>query len=263
MSGGAALAASRGMVWFIGAGPGDPELITVKGRRLIERADLVLYAGSLVPPEVVACSKKEAVILDSASMTLEQTHAAMRGAALAGGLVARVHTGDPMLYGAVREQMRLLEADGIPHAVVPGVSAAFAAAASARVSLTVPESVQSFAVTRLGGRTPVPESQRVAEYARHGGSLAVYLSADAPELLAEELRRGGLSEDTPVLLAHKAGWPDEKLVWATLATLARTAGRHGFGRQTVFLVLPGEKERQGAASRLYAREFSHGYKNGR
>ena len=263
MSGDQASTPGAGIVWFIGAGPGDPDLITVKGQRLIKTADLVLYAGSLVPPAVVACAKPEATVLDSASMTLGQTHAAMRETALAGGLVARVHTGDPMLYGAVREQMRLLKAEGIPYAVVPGVSAAFAAAALAGASLTTPESVQSFAITRLDSRTPVPPDQSVAAYARHGGSLAVYLSAGAPERLAEELRQGGVSEDTPVLLAHKVGWPDQCLVRATLATLARTAKERGFGRQTGFLVLPGEKKTRGADSRLYAEGFSHGYREGR
>jgi len=254
--------ARLGVVWFIGAGPGDPELITVKGKRLIEDADLVLYAGSLVPPAVVACAKQTATVLDSAPMTLEQTHALLRETALSGGLVARVHTGDPMLYGAVREQMRLLDADGIPYAVVPGVSAAFAAAAAANVSLTVPEMVQSFAITRMDGRTTVPEGQSVAAYARMGGSLAVYLSAEDPEKLARELRRGGLGEDTPILLAHKVGWPDQRLVRTTLAAMSQSAREHGFGRQTVFLILPGEKEEQSPASRLYDRGFSHGYRKG-
>ncbi len=251
---------TMGMVWFIGAGPGDPELITVKGRRLISEADLVLYAGSLVPLAVVDCAKKEARIVDSASLTLEESHALMRDAAFAGGLVARVHTGDPLLYGAAREQMALLREEGIPCAVVPGISAAFAAAASAGVSFTVPETVQSLAVTRLDGRTPVPEGQRVADYARHKASLAVYLSAREPEILAEELRQGGLAEDTPILLAHKVGWPDEKLAWASVADVALVAREQGFTRQTVFLVLPGEKEKDSARSRLYDGAFSHGFR---
>lgn len=251
-----------GMVWFIGAGPGDPELITVKGRRLVSEADLVLYAGSLVPREVVACAKSGARVLDSAAMTLEETHALMRDTARADGMVARVHTGDPMLYGAAREQMALLEADGIPCAVVPGVSAAFAAAAAAKASLTVPERVQSFAVTRLDGRTPVPEGQGVADYARRGGSLAVYLSARMPDALARELRAGGVAEDCPILLARMVGRSEEKLAWSTLADLERTIVEQGFDRQTVFLVLPGEKEKSSPASRLYAKEFSHGFRPG-
>lgn len=252
--------ASPGKVWFIGAGPGDPELLTVKGRRLISEADLVLYAGSLVPREVVACAGPEAGVLDSSSMELGELHALMRDAALSGKMVARVHTGDPMLYGAAREQMALLEADGVPCGVVPGISAAFAAAAAAGVSLTVPEVVQSFAVTRLDGRTPVPEGQSVAEYARHGGSLAVYLSARTPDLLAGELRKAGLAEDTPILLAHKVGWPEEKLAWGTLGTLESIAVERGFTRQTVFLILPGERERHSAPSRLYSKDFCHGYR---
>lgn len=254
-----AAALERGKVWFIGAGPGDPELITVKGRRLIAEADLVLYAGSLVPPEVVACAKTGARVIDSAPLTLEQTHALMRETALSGRMTARVHTGDPMLYGAVREQAALLDRDSIPWAVVPGVSAVFAAAAAAGVSLTVPERVQSLAVTRLDGRTPVPEGQRVADYARHGASLAVYLSAGEPGMLAEELRRGGLAGDTPVLLAHRVGWPEEQLVRTTLDSLETDVRAQGFTRQTVFLILPGEKG-ESPPSRLYAKEFSHGYR---
>ena len=254
------LSSSPAMVWFIGAGPGDPELITVKGRRLISEADLVLYAGSLVPVEVVSCARPGAKVVDSAPLTLEETHALMRDAVLAGGMAARVHTGDPMFYGATREQMALLERDGIAFAVVPGVSAAFAAASAAKVSLTVPEQVQSLVLTRLDGRTPVPDGQNVSDYVRHGASLAVYLSAGAPGLLAEELRLGGADEDMPVLLAHRVGWPDEKLVWTTLAGLEATVREQGFARQTVFLILPGEKQRQSPASRLYAREFKHGYR---
>ena len=164
-----------GMVWFIGAGPGDPELITVKGRRLIEQADLVIYAGSLVPREIVACAKDGARVEDSASMTLEQTHALMRDAAPGGGLVARVHTGDPLLYGAAREQMALLEADGIPCAVVPWISAAFAAAAAAKASITVTDTVQRLAVTRLDRRTPGPPGERGSGEPGHREQSAGYL----------------------------------------------------------------------------------------
>ncbi len=236
-------APGQGMVWFIGVGPGDPELITVKGRRLIGEADLVLHAGALAPVEVLAWAKAGARVADSASLTPEEAHSLMRDAALSGLMVARVHAGDPMLYGAAREQVALLEQDGISCAVVPGISAAFAAAAAAKVSFTVLERVQSLVVTRLDGRTPVPEGQSVADYVRHGGSLAVYMAARDPGILAEELRRGGAAEDTPILLAHRVGWPDEKLAWTTLAGLETTAREQGGTRQTVFLILPGEKHR--------------------
>ncbi|MDL2210158.1 precorrin-4 C(11)-methyltransferase [Desulfovibrio sp. OttesenSCG-928-O18] len=251
-----------GVVSFIGAGPGDPELITVKGRRLIEEADLVVYAGSLVPGAVVACAKDGAGVLDSASMTLEETHAVMRDAAFSGKNVARVHTGDPSLYGAVREQTALLERDGIPYQVVPGVTAAFAAAAAARVSFTVPEVVQSFAIARVAGRTGVPQGQSVGDYARHGGSLAVYLSASEVEQLQRELLDAGVAGDTPVLAAYRVGWPDERLVWTCVAEFVTAVARAGFERQTVFLILPGERnaDEKTVRSRLYAGEFSHGFR---
>jgi precorrin-4/cobalt-precorrin-4 C11-methyltransferase len=255
----------RGTVFFIGAGPGDPELITVKGRRIIDAAELVLYAGSLVPRAVVEGAKPGAAVLDSSGMTLEETHALTREAVLAGKTVARVHTGDPSLYGAAREQMALLDAEDIPYQIVPGVTAAFAAAAAGRVSLTVPESVQSFSVTRLGGRTDVPQSQSVRELARHGGSLAIYLSAPDAARLECELLAGGVDPKTPVLVAYRVGWPEERLVRTEVASLAATVAAEKFTRQTVFLVLPGERDGGGnkegpPVSRLYAGDFFHGFR---
>jgi precorrin-4/cobalt-precorrin-4 C11-methyltransferase len=247
-----------GMVWFVGAGPGDPELITVKGRRLLAEADFILYAGSLIPPAMMA--ETRARIVDSSSLTLEETHALLCASARAGETAVRLHTGDGGLYGAMREQKLLLDAQGIPNAVVPGVSAAFAAAAAAGVSFTVPETTQSLVMTRLHGQTPVPEGQRIRDYARHGGSLAIYLSAGDPERLVEELRTGGVPEDTPVIAAARVGWPEERIVRATLADLARTMSREDFSRQTIILVLPGESKEQSPPSRLYAGDFRHGYR---
>jgi precorrin-4/cobalt-precorrin-4 C11-methyltransferase len=244
-------------VFFIGAGPGDPGLITVRGRDLVARADLVLYAGSLVPAEVVACARPGALVADSAGMSLEETHALMVETVRRGGLVARVHTGDPSLYGSVREQAELLDRDGAPWSVVPGVTAAFAAAARAGVSFTVPEGTQSLVITRLEGRTPVPEAERLRELARHGSSVAVYLSADKADALAAELRRAGLPEDTPIVVGHKVGHPREKIVRTTLGGL--TESMDGITRQAVFLVLPGLTAPR-AASRLYAADFGHGFR---
>ncbi|CAK7070482.1 MAG: Cobalt-precorrin-4 C(11)-methyltransferase [Desulfovibrio sp.] len=255
----------HGTVYFIGAGPGDPELITVKGRRLIEEAALVLYAGSLVPAALVACAKATAQVVDSSSMTLEETHAAMREAAFAGLQVARVHTGDPSLYGAVREQAALLERDGIPYAIIPGVTAAFAAAAAAKISFTVPETAQSFAITRMEGRTPVPPGQRVRDMAAHGGSLAVYLSAPETERLQAELLEAGLLPDTVVIAAYRVGWPEEKIIRTTVKELAAAVNANGLDRQTVFLILPGESRLSGGSadtrSRLYAGEFAHMFRD--
>lgn len=247
-----------GLVSFVGAGPGDPELLTIKGRKAIEQAGLVLYAGSLVSPAVAACAKTGARVADSAPLTLAECHALVRAAALAGENVARVHTGDPSLYGALREQTALLDQDGIPWRVIPGVTAACAAAAAAGVTFTVPEATQSLIISRLEGRTPVPQRERLAALAAHKTSLAVYLSAHSAQGLQEELSRS-LPPETPVLCASRVGWPDEKLIWSSLGELAGCVAAHGITRQAVFLVLPAALEK-GAASRLYAEDFKHGFR---
>ncbi|UIJ37224.1 precorrin-4 C(11)-methyltransferase [Desulfobaculum bizertense] len=246
-------------VWFVSAGPGDPELITVKGRRFIEEADCVIYAGSLVPRELVACAKDGAEVYDSAPMTLEETHAIIREAVAQDKKVVRVHTGDAGLYGAVREQARLLDADGISWAVLPGVTAAFAGAAAAGMSFTVPENTQSLIITRLEGRTPVPEREKLRKLASHGCSMAIYLSSGNPEGVQEELQAGGLDDETPVVLAYRVGWPQQTIVRSTLGKLAATAHENNFTRQTVFLIFPGE-DGEDHISKLYDEGFSHGFR---
>lgn len=248
-----------GLVSFVGAGPGDPELLTLKGRKAIEEAELVLYAGSLVPRAVVECARPGAEVVDSAPLTLEECHARMRGTALAGGRVARVHTGDPTLYGALAEQTALLHRDGIPWQVIPGVTAACAAAAAAGVSFSIPGLRQSLILCRAAGRTPVPERESLAALAAHRAAMAVYLSAQSAAALAEELERE-LDPETPVLCAHRVSWPDQRLVWTTLGGLAACVAENGLDRQTVFLILPGEEKATGARSRLYAPDFSHGWR---
>ncbi|WP_419785903.1 precorrin-4 C(11)-methyltransferase [Pseudodesulfovibrio sp.] len=250
-------------VHFIGAGPGDPELLTVKGKRLIEEAALVLYAGSLVPREVVACASKDARVEDSAPLNLEETHALMVETVRTGGDVARVHTGDPSLYGAIREQIALLERDGIEYDVVPGVTAGFAAAAAAKISYTVPEVTQTLIFTRLAGKTPVPEAESLDKLAAHGAALCIYLSAGDPEGVRDKLLAGGYAPATRVVMAHRVGWPEERVVRTELATLADAARENGFTRQTVFLVLPGQGDMDDAATKslLYDAGFAHGYRD--
>lgn len=249
-------------VFFIGAGPGDPELVTVKGQRLIREADLVLYAGSLVPEAVVAEAKDGATVADSAPLNLEETHALMMQTVAEGGMVARVHTGDPSLYGAIREQMDLLDRDGVAYEVVPGVTAGFAAAASACRSYTVPEVTQTLIFTRMAGRTPVPESERLRELAAHGSAMCIYLSAGDPEGMQAELEAAGLPGSTLVVQAYRVGWPEEQVAETDLAHLAVTARENGFTRQTVFLVLPGQggEDAGTARSLLYDKDFRHGYR---
>ncbi len=248
-------------VYFVGAGPGDPDLITVKGQKCIQQADLVLYTGSLVPKEVVACAKENAKVVDSSSMTLNETHAMILETVRSGGTVARVHTGDPSLYGAIKEQMILLDHNAISYEVIPGVTVAFAAAAAAKISFTLPEKAQTVIFTRMEGRTPVPDRERLRDLARHNTSMALYLSSSDPDGVVKELMAGGYSGETPVVVAYRVGWPDELLVTTQLSALADVVKETGIQKQAVFLVLPGQKD-DPVFSRLYSPEFSHGFRDG-
>lgn len=251
-----------GKVYFIGAGPGDPELVTVKGQRLISEADLVLYAGSLVPIEVVACAKDGARVENSASLNLEETHAMMMETLREGGTVARVHTGDPSLYGAIREQIELLDRDEAEYEVIPGVTAGFAAAAASCRSYTVPEVTQTLIFTRLAGKTPVPESEDLRKLASHGSAMCIYLSAGNPEGVQRELLAGAFTESTQIVMAYRVGWPDQRVVECELGQLAETARCNGFVQQTVFMVLPGQGALDSgtAKSLLYDKDFQHEFR---
>jgi precorrin-4/cobalt-precorrin-4 C11-methyltransferase len=248
-------------VYFIGAGPGDPELITVKGQKIIKAADLVLFTGSLVPREVIDAAGPRAEIVDSAPLTLEQTNDLLVRTVRAGKIAARVHTGDPALFGAVREQIDLLDAAGIDHEIIPGVTAAFAAAAAAKVSFTAPGGTQSLILTRMAGRTPVPDTEAIRHMAAHGSSLAVYLSADKHEALEKELLEAGLSPETTIIIGTMVGHPQEQIVRTRLKDLSRTARANNLTRQAVFLILPSEN-RDRERSRLYDPSFAHGYRTG-
>ncbi|MBF0514014.1 MAG: precorrin-4 C(11)-methyltransferase [Desulfovibrionaceae bacterium] len=246
-------------VYFIGAGPGDPELLTLKAARLIASADVVVYAGSLVSPGIAALAKSGAELHDSAALTLEQTHGIIKAAVAKGQTAARVHTGDPSLYGAVREQAQLLAADNIAYEIVPGVTTAAAAAAALGVSFTSPETGQTLILTRAPGRTPVPEAESLRSLAAHRCALAIYLSVHKAGFVQNELLAGGLDPQTPVALVHRLGWPGEKRLLTTLGELASAAAAHDLTRQTVILVLPGESL-PAVRSRLYDPNFSHGYR---
>lgn len=245
-----------GSVTFVGAGPGDPELLTIKGRKALEEADVVVYAGSLVPRAIVDFARQSAAKYDSATMTLPQIHAIMRDKAREGKNIVRLHTGDPSLYGTLFEQTRLLDRDKIPWSVIPGVTAAMAAAARAGVSFSVPESTQSVILTRMGGRTPMVED--IGELARHGSSMAIYLAGARAEELQNALEKE-LPPHTPVICAHRVGWREERIFFTTLSDLGQCVAANGLTRQTVILVLPGHIRRSGT-SRLYDANFSHGFR---
>ncbi|MBX6394514.1 MAG: precorrin-4 C(11)-methyltransferase [Alicyclobacillaceae bacterium] len=255
---------AKGKVYFIGAGPGDPELITVKGKRLIEEADLILYTDSLVNPEVLRGAKPGARIEGSAGLTLEEIGERMITAARRGERVARVHTGDPSVFGAVLEQAALLERAGVDWEIVPGVSSAFAAAAVLGTELTVPELTQTVILTRAEGRTPVPEKEKLADLARHDCSLALFLSAGLIRRVTEALREAGWDEDVPVAAVYKATWPDQVVVRSTLGRIAEDMQTAGIRSHAVILAgraLDPELRRTGRfKSKLYDKTFAHRYR---
>ena len=249
------------MVHFVGAGPGAPDLITLRGAALLERADQVIYAGSLVNPALLTRCKANCRILNSARMTLEEVIAAVEEAEAAGRVTVRLHTGDPSLYGAIREQMAELERRTIPYDVTPGVSSFCAAAASLNAEYTLPGLSQSLIITRMAGRTPVPERESVEKLARHGASMALFLSAGMLEELQAALLKGAYAEDTPAAIVYKASWPEEKTLRCTLSTLAETARAAGINKTA--LVLVGDfLSVDFARSRLYAPDFTTGYRKG-
>ena len=247
------------MIYFIGAGPGAIDLITVKGKELLEKADLIIYAGSLVNPGLLKYAKPECVIMDSAKMTLEEVIAAMVPAAQAGKLVVRLHTGDPSVYGAHREQIDLLRSYNLEFEIVPGVSSFCAAAAVLEAEYTLPNVSQSVIITRMEGRTPVPNKQKIADYAAHHATMVIFLSSGMLEKLEQELVKGGYKKDTPAAIVYKASWPDEKIVRCTVGTLAENALKYGINRTALITVgdfLGCEYER----SELYNPTFAHGYR---
>ena len=248
-------------VYFIGAGPGDPELITVKGQRLIRECPLVLYAGSLVPKEVVLTANPAAEIVNTADLSLDEIIARIRNAHQRGWDVARVHTGDPALYGAIGEQMRALEALGIPYQVIPGVTAAFAGAAMLRRELTLPGISQTVILTRHAGKTPMPEGESLPELARHRATLASYLSVDKlPEIVAELIPHYGA--DCPAAVLHRVSWPDQDGVVGTLADIAAKVTAKGFTRTALILVGRVIQPEGFPASYLYSPEHAEVYRRG-
>ncbi|MDR3569797.1 MAG: precorrin-4 C(11)-methyltransferase [Syntrophobacteraceae bacterium] len=252
-------------VRFVGAGPGDPELITVKGMRLLQEADRVVYAGSLVPKTLLQYCRENVLAFDSASLTLAQTHALLKEGYIAGEKVVRLHTGDPGLYGALHEQMALLHRDNIAYEIIPGVSAAFAAAAAMNRVLTIPELSQTVILTRLGARTPVPGREKLADLAAHRASMVIYLSVQRIEEVVGQLREH-YPGDTPAVVAYRVGWPDQKFLHSTLDAIAARVRVEQIGRQALILVgdVFGEKALDGEGikrSKLYDESFSHQYRD--
>ena len=250
------------MVHIVGAGPGAPDLITVRGQKLLETADVVIYAGSLVNTELLAGLRENCRVYNSALMTLEEVLEVIREAEEQGLDTVRLHTGDPCLYGAIREQMDAMDRLGISYDICPGVSSFCGAAAALNMEYTLPEISQSVVITRMAGRTPVPERESVASFAAHGATMVLFLSSGLLTELAEELMRGGYGADTPAAIVYRATWEDEKKVLCTVGTLAERAAGEKITKTALIIVGNAVSQSGYALSKLYDPGFSTEYRQG-
>lgn len=246
------------MVYFIGAGPGDPELLTIKGKKIIDSADVIIYAGSLVNREVLKDIKSGAKVYNSATMHLEEVIEVMKEAEKKNLMTARVHTGDPAIFGAHREQMDTLEREGIEFCVIPGVSSFVAAAAALKKEYTLPEVTQSIILTRMEGRTPMPEKESIEAFAKHQATMVIFLSANRIEELVEQLQTS-YPVDTPIALVYKASWPEEKIIQGNLGNIAELVRKANITK-TGLIVVGRFLGDQYALSKLYDKHFSHEYR---
>ena len=246
-------------VWFIGAGPGAPDLLTIRGAKLIADADVVVWARSLVHEGVLEHARPNAEIIESTTIPLEGVLELYERAVREDLEIARIHSGDPSLWGAVLEQVEFCEELGLDWEIVPGVSSLGAAAAAIGRELTVPEVAQSVILTRRASRTPMPNNEDIKAFAAHGTTMAIFLSAARPRLLQEELLEGGYAPDTPCAVVYRASWPDEQVIECRLRELADRIREAGFTRQALVLVGPG-LEAGGTRSHLYSPAFSHSFR---
>lgn len=243
------------MIYFVGAGSGAPDLITIRGAKLIQQADVIVYAGSLVNPALLEDKKESCMVYNSAVMTLEQVMDVMIPASKAGKLVVRLHTGDPCVYGAHREQMDVLDREGLAYEVVPGVSSFCGAAAALKAEYTLPDVSQTVILTRMEGRTPVPPKEKIELLAAHGATMVIFLSAGQLEMLSQRLTEGGYAPDTPAAIVYKATWPDEKVIRTTVSGLAQAAETHQVTK-TALITVGGFLGNEYQRSKLYDPSFT-------
>ena len=250
-------------ILFVGAGPGDPDLITVAGQKALAQADLVVHAGSLVNPEILAWCRPEAVLVDSAPLDLEEITGIMIRGCKEGKKVVRLHTGDPSIYGAIHEQMAVLKKHRLTWKVIPGITAALAGAAALGLEYTLPEITQTFIITRAAGRTPMPEGEELAALAASRSSMAIYLSASLGESVGKTLSEA-YGPDAPLALLYRVSWPDARTVWTTCGRLAETLRNESLDRHTLILAGPAlaalKSGEETPKSKLYDAAFTHGYR---
>ena len=249
------------MIHFVGAGPGAPDLITLRGAELLKQADVCIYAGSLVNPVLLGLCREDCAIYNSAEMTLEEVLAVMEQAESKGKQTVRLHTGDPCLYGAIREQMDALDSKGIPYAITPGVSSFCGAAAAAEAEYTLPGVSQTVIITRMEGRTPVPERERLASLAAHGATMVIFLSIGLIDKVQAALLQGAYKPGTPAAVVYKASWPEEKIVRCTVGSLAESTRAAGITK-TALIVVGDFLGTQYERSKLYDPAFTTEFRKG-
>ncbi|MCI8804469.1 MAG: precorrin-4 C(11)-methyltransferase [Clostridiales bacterium] len=249
------------MIDFVGAGPGAVDLITVRGKNLIEKADVIIYAGSLVNFELLNFAKKGCQIYNSAEMTLEEITSVMVSAEMDGKNTVRLHTGDPSIYGAIKEQMNILDKYNLEYKVCPGVSSLFGAAASLKTEYTIPDVSQSVIITRMEGKTPVPEKEDISLLASHNATMVVFLSAGMLNELSRKLIRGGYKSDTPAAIVYKATWNDEKVIKTTVSEIAKSAEKNNINK-TALIIIGDFLGNNYKRSLLYNPSFSHEFRKG-
>lgn len=250
------------MVHFVGAGSGAPDLITLRGKRFLEEADVIIYAGSLVNPQLLEYKKETAEVYNSAKMTLEEVLAVMEQTEKEGKTTVRLHAGDPCLYGAIREQMDALDERGIAYDDTPGVSSFQAAAAALNLEYTLPDVSQSVIITRMEGRTPVPSKESIESFAAHGATMVIFLSTGMLEELSARLVAGGYEKTTPAAIVYKASWADEQKYVCTVETLARTAKEHGITKTALIIVGDVVSQSSYSRSKLYDPTFTTEFREG-
>ena len=250
------------MIHFVGAGSGAADLITLRGKKFLEEADVVIYAGSLVNPQLLEYTKQSCNIYNSAKMTLEEVLEVMTGAEEEGKTTVRLHTGDPCLYGAIRAQMDVLDEKGIAYDYCPGVSSFCGAASALNLEYTLPNVSQSVIITRMAGRTPVPEKESIESFAAHHATMVVFLSTGLLEELSKRLMEGGYEPDTPAAIVYKATWEDEKSFVCTVATLAQTAKENGITKTALMIIGDAVAHHSYERSKLYDPGFTTEFRKG-
>lgn len=250
------------MIHFVGAGSGAPDLITIRGKKFLEEADVIIYAGSLVNPQLLDYAKEGCQIYNSAKMTLEEVLDVMREAEKAEKMTVRLHTGDPCLYGAIREQMDVLDEEGVSYDYCPGVSSFCGAASALNLEYTLPEVSQSVIITRMAGRTPVPEKESIESFAAHQATMVVFLSTGLLEELSRRLIEGGYSKDTPAAIVYKATWEDEKSFVCTVGTLAQTAKENQITKTALMIIGEAVAHSNYERSKLYDPGFTTEFRKG-